>query len=93
VTRDAPLEFELNRAKAMCCGAGGARFWMEETIGTRINVLRVEQALACDPKVIATACPYCATMMIDGIAQAGRSESVVTKDIAELVAESLPALA
>jgi Fe-S oxidoreductase len=91
VTRDAPLEFPLNRAKAMCCGAGGARFWMEETIGSRINVLRVEQALARDPKVIATACPYCATMMIDGIAQAGRSESVVTKDIAELVAESLPA--
>jgi Fe-S oxidoreductase len=77
----------------MCCGAGGARFWMEETLGTRINVLRVEQALVRDPKVIATACPYCATMMIDGIAQTGRSESVVTKDIAELVAESLPALA
>jgi Fe-S oxidoreductase len=93
LTRDAPLEFELNRAKAMCCGAGGARFWMEETIGTRINVLRVEQALERDPKVIATACPYCATMMSDGIAQKGRAESLVAKDIAELVAEALPATA
>jgi Fe-S oxidoreductase len=91
LTRDAPLEFELNRAKAMCCGAGGARFWMEETIGTRINVLRVEQAVERDPKVIATACPYCATMINDGIAQLGRTETLQAKDIAELVAEALPA--
>jgi Fe-S oxidoreductase len=89
LTRDAPLEFELNRAKAMCCGAGGARFWMEETIGTRINVLRVEQALEREPRVIATACPYCATMIADGIAQKGCAERLVTKDIAELVAEAL----
>jgi Fe-S oxidoreductase len=91
LTRDAPLEFELNRAKAMCCGAGGARFWMEETLGTRINVLRVEQAMARGPKLVATACPYCATMISDGIAQIGRSEVIATKDLAELVAEALPA--
>jgi Fe-S oxidoreductase len=90
LTHDAPLEFELNRAKAMCCGAGGARFWMEETIGTRINVLRVEQALAHEPRLIATACPYCTTMIGDGLAQKGRAEDVAVKDIAELVAEALP---
>jgi Fe-S oxidoreductase len=91
VVRDQPLEFALNRAKAMCCGAGGARFWMEETIGQRINVLRVEQAMAQAPQVIATACPYCTTMMADGLAQLGCAERVQTKDIAELVAEALPA--
>jgi heterodisulfide reductase subunit D len=56
-------------------------------------VLRVEQALERDPKVIATACPYCATMVSDGIAQKGRAESLVAKDIAELVAEALPTVA
>jgi Fe-S oxidoreductase len=45
LTRDAPLEFPLRREKAMCCGAGGARMWMEETIGRRINIARFEQAL------------------------------------------------
>ena len=44
LTRDVPLEFPLNREKSMCCGAGGARMWMEERIGSRINVTRVEQA-------------------------------------------------
>ena len=89
LVRDAPLEFDLNRAKAMCCGAGGARMWMEESIGTRINVLRVEQALPHAPKVIATACPYCAVMVADGISALGRTEEVVTRDIAELVAAAL----
>ena len=50
VSRDAPLEFELSREKAMCCGAGGGRMWLEETIGTRINVLRAEQAMAQHPR-------------------------------------------
>ncbi len=49
LTRDAPLEFELKREKSMCCGAGGARMWMEETIGRRINITRVEQALPQRP--------------------------------------------
>ncbi len=89
VTHDAPLEFDLHRQHAMCCGAGGARFWMEEHIGTRINIVRVEQALSKAPQVIATACPYCMTMMKDGVAAAGRDGGVVTRDIAELVAEAL----
>jgi Fe-S oxidoreductase len=89
ISRDAPLEFDLARAKAMCCGAGGARFWMEETLGTRINVLRVEQALKHQPATIATACPYCATMLADGLAHGGRADAVATRDIAELVAEAL----
>jgi Fe-S oxidoreductase len=87
----APTEdLPLSRAKAMCCGAGGGRMWMEETIGTRINVLRAEQALAARPDVIATGCPYCAVMLGDGLKALGR-EDVRVQDVAELVAAALPA--
>lgn len=85
----APLEMTLNREKAMCCGAGGGRMWLEETIGKRINVLRVEQALEQRPATIATACPYCAVMVSDGLGALGQDGAVASKDIAELVAESL----
>jgi Fe-S oxidoreductase len=89
LTRDAPLEAALHGPKAMCCGAGGGRMWMEESIGSRINVLRTEQALERDPKVIATACPYCAVMIDDGLKAKGRDGEVVNRDIAELVAHAL----
>jgi Fe-S oxidoreductase len=64
---------------------------MEERIGRRINVTRVEQALPQHPRTIATACPYCATMMSDGLKALGREGDVATRDIAELVAEALVA--
>jgi Fe-S oxidoreductase len=89
LVKDAPLEFALNREKAMCCGAGGGRMWMEETLGTRINVLRTEQALALSPAVIATACPYCAVMLGDGLKALGKEEVVDTRDLAELVADAM----
>ena len=85
------LEFELAREKAMCCGAGGGRMWMEEHLGTRINVARVEQALVSSPKTIATACPYCAVMVGDGLAALQSSGETQSRDIAELVAEALVA--
>jgi len=84
-----PLEFALAREKAMCCGAGGGRMWIDETIGKRINVLRVEQALEQAPKTIATACPYCAVMMEDGIAALPAAAGTRSRDIAELVADAL----
>ncbi len=89
---EAPLEFALTREKAMCCGAGGGRMWLDETIGTRINLLRVEQALQASPQTIATACPYCAVMMGDGLAalaSASPAATVQSRDIAELVADAL----
>ncbi|MDZ7590459.1 MAG: (Fe-S)-binding protein [Rubrivivax sp.] len=89
VALDPLLEFELNAQKAMCCGAGGGRMWMEEKVGTRINVLRAEQALQQRPTVIATACPYCAVMIDDGLKSLNRETEVASKDIAELVAEAL----
>jgi Fe-S oxidoreductase len=72
----------------MCCGAGGARMWMEERIGRRINVVRAEQALSKAPKTVATACPYCATMIGDGLALLD-GDAIATRDIAELAVEAL----
>ena len=89
LSRDTPLEFPLAREKAMCCGAGGARMWIDERIGTRINVKRVEQALPQAPAAIATACPYCAVMIGDGALSLG--SDVPVRDVAELVAEALEA--
>jgi Fe-S oxidoreductase len=89
LTKDAPLEAALHGPKAMCCGAGGGRMWMEESIGSRINVLRTEQALERAPKVIATACPYCAVMIDDGLKAKGRDGDVVNRDIAELMAQAI----
>ena len=87
VSKDGPLEFTLARDKAMCCGAGGGRMWLEETTGTRINVLRAEQAMEKAPATVATACPYCAVMVGDGLAQV--DDKVPARDIAELVADAL----
>jgi Fe-S oxidoreductase len=89
VARDALLEFPLHREKSMCCGAGGAHMWMEERIGTRINVTRVEQGLPQHPQVIATACPYCSVMLSDGLKAKNLNETIVTRDVAELVASAM----
>jgi Fe-S oxidoreductase len=92
LVKDAPLEFELSRERAMCCGAGGARMWMEERIGKRICIARVEQALPQSPRVIATACPYCATMIGDGTKALDAAGGIAVLDIAELVdAAMIPA--
>jgi Fe-S oxidoreductase len=60
---------EMHRCgnRGFCCGAGGARMWMEERIGTRINTNRIEEALALDPDTISTACPYCLVMLGDAV--------------------------
>jgi Fe-S oxidoreductase len=89
LTRDTPLEFDLHREKSMCCGAGGGRMWMEEKIGKRINIARVEQALPHAPRVIATACPYCAVMLADGVNAVEGAPPIETLDIAELVAAAM----
>jgi len=89
LTRDAPLEFGLNREQAMCCGAGGGRMWVEERIGKRINITRVEQALPQAPKVIATACPYCAVIMSDGVSALNKTDEISVRDVAELVAAAM----
>ena len=82
-------EMERTRSRSFCCGGGGGRMWMEEHIGKRINEMRIEQALKLKPDVIATACPYCLTMLGDGLKAKGADESVKVLDIAELLEKSL----
>ena len=82
------VEMERNRSKSFCCGAGGGRMWMEEKLGTRINLDRVEEALEKKPDTICVACPYCMTMFTDGLKDKGASQ-VEVKNIAEIVAEAL----
>lgn len=81
------VEMERSREKGFCCGAGGARMWMEEKIGKRINVDRVEEALETQPDVVAAACPYCQVMLSDGVKEKASPAKVL--DIAEIVAASL----
>ena len=89
LSHDKPLEFALAREKSMCCGAGGGRMWIDETIGRRINVVRVEQALQERPATIATACPYCAVMVGDGLATLQADGQTRSLDVAELVVQAL----
>ncbi len=84
-----PVEMSMNKKKSFCCGAGGGRMFMEEHQGKRINLERTDQALATGAKTIATGCPFCMTMMSDGVKDRGVDENVVVKDVAELVAEQL----
>ena len=79
------VEMERNRENGMCCGAGGGLMWMEEDTGHRINVARTEQALAVNPSVISSGCPYCLTMLSDGTKAKEMEDSVKTYDIAELL--------
>jgi len=79
---------DANHDKSMCCGAGGGRMWMEETIGKRINFTRTEQALKTNAEVVAASCPFCMTMITDGVKNKNMQESVKVKDIAELVNEA-----
>ncbi|WP_258171096.1 (Fe-S)-binding protein [Paenibacillus sp. R14(2021)] len=83
------LEMERSRANAMCCGAGGGLMWMEERSGIRVNEARTAQALETAPTVIGSACPYCLTMMEDGIKVHEAEDTVRARDVAELLAESV----
>src|ERR1700737_1146513 len=85
---------EMHRCKerGFCCGAGGARMWMEERIGKRINTERIEEALALSPDTISTACPYCLVMLGDAVSAKKSSgearETLEVVDVAQLLARS-----
>lgn len=83
------VEMARNRENAMCCGAGGGMMWMEETEGVRVNVARTEQAIEVHPDTIASACPFCLTMMSDGTKAKEMEDRISTKDVAEILAESV----
>jgi Fe-S oxidoreductase/prepilin signal peptidase PulO-like enzyme (type II secretory pathway) len=82
-------EMERNRKFGMCCGAGGGRMWLEEEPSKRVNIRRVEQALETNPDAVAVACPYCMTMVDDGLKSKNMEEKVQALDIMELVADAM----
>lgn len=83
------VEMKRSHCDSMCCGAGGGLMWMEEHEGTRVNVARTEQALDVNPTAIASACPYCLTMMDDGLKMKEAEEQVKARDIAEILADAM----
>jgi Fe-S oxidoreductase len=78
-----------NRIDNFCCGAGGGRMWMEEH-GTRINNVRTEEAVATGANIIGSACPFCLTMLSDGVKALKREEEVQVLDIAEILEKAVP---
>ncbi len=83
------IEMERSKSKGLCCGAGGGQMWMEEKEGKRINIERTEEALATDANIIASACPFCMTMMTDGVKTLHEADNVRVRDIAEIVLEAV----
>ncbi|MFZ5515702.1 MAG: heterodisulfide reductase-related iron-sulfur binding cluster [Candidatus Zhuqueibacterota bacterium] len=82
-------EMLRNKNRSFCCGAGGGRMWLDETIGERINNLRTEQALETGAEMIATSCPYCLTMFTDGLKDKNAADKVWAADIIELVEQAM----
>jgi len=86
-------EMHRHKDRGFCCGAGGARMWMEERIGKRINTERVDEALGTDPDTVSTACPFCLVMLGDAINEkknAGQAkESLEVVDVSQLLIRSI----
>lgn len=83
------VEMKRSGDKSFCCGAGGGQMWMEEREGKRVNIERTEEALATTADVVGTGCPFCMTMLTDGVKTKEAAERVEVKDVAELVWEAL----
>lgn len=82
------VDVPLSKDRGRCCGAGGGRMWMEERVGKRVNHQRLEDLQTANPNVIASACPFCITMLKDATHDKG-IENIQTKDVVELLAESI----
>jgi Fe-S oxidoreductase/nitrate reductase gamma subunit len=83
------VEMDRSRDKGFCCGAGGGRMFLEELEGTRINENRAKEAVETNADTVASACPFCMTMMVDGVKSLNKTEQVQVKDIAEIVLENI----
>ena len=81
-------EMPRSRENGFCCGAGGGRMWLEETM-PKVNQNRVDEAASIEAGTVATGCPFCKTMIRDGINETNRAEEMKTADIAQLIADSL----
>ena len=89
VSRGVVKELGRSGRESFCCGAGGGRMWMEETIGKRINLERSEEIVDLQVSNVAVGCPFCLTMIEDGMKELGKEEQIQTMDIAEIVAANM----
>lgn len=83
------VEMPRSRREGFCCGAGGARMFMEEDLGTRINHNRIEEAAATGAGEVCSSCPFCLTMLEDAVKETDRQETLRVRDIAEVIADNL----
>jgi Fe-S oxidoreductase len=83
------VEMKRCRERGFCCGAGGARMWMEESLGRRVNMERTAEALGTGADVVSTACPYCMIMLDDAVRANAKEEEVRVLDLSQLVEESM----
>jgi Fe-S oxidoreductase len=87
------VEMERHAERSFCCGAGGARMWMEETLGTRVNMNRTDEALGTGATTVAVGCPFCNVMISDGVtarqSEGAAGENVQVKDVAIMLLESV----
>ena len=82
-------ELERHGRESFCCGAGGGRMWMEETIGKRINIERTEEIVDQNASTAVVGCPFCLTMIEDGMKEMEKEETITTMDIAEIVEKNM----
>ncbi len=85
INTDSLIELDRNKAHSFCCGAGGGRMWLEETIGERINNLRTDEVIESGATKVITACPYCLTMLTDGLKDKDYIDKIDAVDLIELV--------
>ena len=83
------VEMKRCKERSFCCGAGGARMWMEERIGKRVNLERTDEALGTGANVVSTACPYCLIMLDDAVKARQREDDVRVLDLSQVVEESI----
>lgn len=84
------VEMKSNKTTSLCCGAGGSQIFKEDEKGnSRINTVRTQEAIDAKAKIVATACPFCMTMLRDGVIEADKKEEIEVLDIAEITAQSL----
>jgi Fe-S oxidoreductase len=83
------IEMDRSCNQSLCCGAGGAQFWMEEQTGQKVGNERAGEAVATGADEVAVACPFCYIMLDDGVKELGRGDDVAVRDIAEILAEQV----
>ena len=84
-------ELDRNKQHGFCCGAGGGRMWMEEEPSKRVNINRANEVASSGANAVAVACPFCNTMLTDGLKHLGKDDDIAVLDLAVVVAASLKA--